>query len=269
MFLPNVFLLKKVLTPFILPLTICLGLLILGHFLLWFSRRQRAARALLLAGTALLIALSFHGVTDRMIAALEDRYPPLLDPLKPAFGDGRAGEPIRWIFVLGGGHQKDPRLPATSHLSDSSLVRLAEGIRLQRLLPESRLILSGGRTSAPASEAEVMSEVAVQLGVSPSAIVLEPEALDTESQARAAPWYVGRDRFILVTSAAHMPRSMALFRRQGLRPIPAPTGHSFIRRAYRQPRDFLPSVSALDASQTVIYERMGYLWAWLRGRTAE
>ncbi|MBI2131555.1 MAG: YdcF family protein, partial [Candidatus Tectomicrobia bacterium] len=120
-----------------------------------------------------------------------------------------------------------------------------------------------------ASEAEVMSEVAVQLGVSPSAIVLEPEALDTESQARAAPRYVGRDRFILVTSAAHMPRSMALFRRQGLRPIPAPTGHSFIRRAYRQPRDFLPSVSALDASQTVIYERMGYLWAWLRGRTAE
>ena len=33
---------------------------------------------------------------------------------------------------------------------------------------------------------------------------------------------IGREKFILVTSAAHMPRSMALFRKRGLQPIPAP-----------------------------------------------
>ncbi|OGL62734.1 MAG: hypothetical protein A3J27_14300 [Candidatus Tectomicrobia bacterium RIFCSPLOWO2_12_FULL_69_37] len=263
------FLLKKILTPFILPLTICVGLLILGHVLLWFSRRQKTARALLLAGTALLAALSFHAVSDPMVAALEQRYPPLLDPLKPAYSDGREGEPVRWVFVLSGGQHKDPRLPPTSHLSDTSLVRLAEGIRLQRLLPGSRLILSGGSTSGPPSEAETMADVARHLGVNPSLIVLEPETLDTESQARAAPRFVGKDRFILVTSAVHMPRSIALFRGQGLRPIPAPTDHSVVPRASLGPRDFFPSTAALGGSETVVYERVGYLWAWLRGLTAE
>jgi len=262
-------LLKKTLTPFILPLAVCLGLLIAGQILLWFSRRQKTAKALILTGTALLFAFSIHAISDPMLATLEHRYPPLLDPLRPAYSDGREGEPIRWIFVLGGGTRTDPRLPVTSHLSSSSLPRVAEGIRLLRLLPESRLILSGGSTSTPVPEAEAMASLARQLGVEPFRIVTEPETLDTESQARAARRYVGQDRFILVTSAAHMPRSMALFRKQGLRPMPAPTDHSVTPRPAFRLRDYVPSVSALDGTKTLVYERAGYLWAWLRGLTAE
>ena len=263
------FLLKKTLTPFILPLAICLGFLILGQLLLWFSRKQRTAKLFLLAGTGLLLAFSIHGVSDVMLATLEHRYPPLMDPLRPAYSDGREGEPIRWIFVLGGGSRSDPRLPVTSQLSDSSLPRVTEGIRLLRLLPESRLILSGGPASTPVPEADAMSGFARQLGVEPFRIVLEPETLDTESQARVARRYVGKDRFILVTSASHMPRSMALFRRQGLRPLPAPTHHSVTPQPSFHFHDYLPSASALNGTQTFIYERAGYLWAWLRGLTAE
>ena len=36
---------------------------------------------------------------------------------------------------------------------------------------------------------------------------------------------VGKDKFILVTSASHMLRAMALFRKQGMEPIPAPTDY--------------------------------------------
>ena len=124
--------------------------------------------------------------------------------------------------MLGGGHVSDPRLPANSQISAAALGRVVEGVRLHKAVPGSKLLLSGGAVFDPVPEAEVMAQIAVLLGVKPQDIRLESDSRDTAEEAEIIAKMIGREKFILVTSAAHMPRSMALFRRRGLQPIPAP-----------------------------------------------
>ena len=117
----------------------------------------------------------------------------------------------------------DPRLPANSQISAAALERVVEGVRLYKTIPGSKLLLSGGRVFDPVPEAEVMAQIAELLGVKSQDISLESDSRDTADQAVIIGKRIGRERFILVTSAAHMPRSMALFKKRGLQPIPAPT----------------------------------------------
>ena len=129
---------------------------------------------------------------------------------------------LKWVVVFGGGLTDDFRLSAQEKLSSHSLARLIEGIRLHRELPQSKLVLSGGAVFGSQSSARVMAEAAAALGVNPKVLVLETESRDTEEEASLIQRMVKKDRFILVTSAAHMPRSMTHFRKLGLEPIPAP-----------------------------------------------
>jgi len=66
---------------------------------------------------------------------------------------------------------------------------------------------------------------AVSLGVNWQDIYLDHLSKDSKDQAKEVKKIVGNHRFLLVTSAAHMPRVMALFAKQGLTPIPAPTNY--------------------------------------------
>ncbi|MCK9263422.1 MAG: hypothetical protein M0R18_06365 [Deltaproteobacteria bacterium] len=56
---------------------------------------------------------------------------------------------VQWVVVLAGGHVSNESLPVTSQLLDETLVRLAEGIRIQQNLPGARLLVSGGCISSP------------------------------------------------------------------------------------------------------------------------
>jgi len=254
------FLFKKIVGPLLFPVSICLEILLLGLALLWFTKRQRAGKILVSIGTVLLLALSYSGVSDRLLRPLEYRYPPLL-------GTGEGLKDVNWVVVLGAGHHSDPGLPVTSQLSEGAITRLAEGIRIHRLLPESKLLLSGSGVFDPVSNARLMAELAVSLGVDREKIVLEEESRDTEEEARLVRRLVGEDRFVLVTSASHMPRSMAIFRAAGTRPVPAPTGHRVKeRQGGIRPAMFFPSAGDLKKAETAVYEYLGILWAGLRGK---
>jgi uncharacterized SAM-binding protein YcdF (DUF218 family) len=138
--------------------------------------------------------------------------------------------------------------------------RLVEGLRLHREFPGSKLIVSGYHGSA-----EGLASVAEELGVSPQEIIPIPEARDTEDEAHRIGQIAGGSRFILVTSAAHMPRALGLFRKLGLNPLPAPTDYI----APRSPLDFddvFPSPEKLAESQSAVYEYLGQAWAKLRGK---
>lgn len=101
---------------------------------------------------------------------------------------------IKWVVVLGGGHISDPKIPITGQLSDASMARLVEGIRLHRELPKSKLILSGGSFFDRVSNAKVLSEVAMALGVKKKNILLEEISKDTEDQARLIQQIVSKPR---------------------------------------------------------------------------
>ena len=95
--------------------------------------------------------------------------------------------------------------------------------------------------------------------------LLEPSSKDTKDQARLIKEIVGKDSFVMVTSAAHMPRSMALFEKQRMKPIPAPTGYGVKQRERPSPGMFLPSAHALLKAEVAVYEYLGMVWAKIRG----
>jgi len=251
-------LLKKIVAPLFFPLSLCLEILLAGIFLLWFTRRQKTGKIIVSLGVVILIAVSYGVASEKLLRPLEYKYPPMTDV--------SAVLDVEWVVVLGGGSSPDAHLPITGQLSHASLVRLVEGIRIHRKLLKSKLILSGGGAFNTVAEAKTMADVAVILGIDSKDCILESESKDTKDQARLIHKNVGDSRFVLVTSASHMPRSMALFEKRGMRPIPAPIGHKVKERQKINPAMFFPSAGMIAKMEHAFHEYLGLVWARLRGQ---
>lgn len=253
------FWLKKTLAPFLFPVPITVALLVAGLGLLWSSKRQRSGRALVTFGTLLLILFAFDPTARALMHSFEGE--------QHAFDPGAVPpDGLGWVVVLGGGVVDDPRLPPNGQLSLPSLSRLVEGIRVLNHFPEAKLVVSGGVIFNAVSEARVMAQVARSLGVDSVRIVLEEGSLDTKDQALNLANLLDRP-FALVTSASHMPRALALFRKQGLEPVPAPIDFALRRgTAGRRVTDFIPNAGSLKVSSQAWYELLGHAWVRLRGQ---
>jgi uncharacterized SAM-binding protein YcdF (DUF218 family) len=257
-------LLKKLISSFLMPLPLCLGLVAAGVLLLWFTRRQRAGRWLVTIGLALLTLFSYNAVANLFIRPLENDYHPLLvearrDPL-----DARA-KGARWIVVLGGGHFLDRQLPPNTELSEMTLARLIEALRLKKQLPAAKVILSGGFGRDGLTHAQVMADTAVELGFAREDLVLEQRTFDTAEEARFISTLVGADPFILVSSASHLPRAVALFRKQGRDPLPSPTGFTTIDSP-EDMGDLFPTASSIRKTERAWHEYIGRIWSRMRGQ---
>lgn len=251
------FILKKLLGALLLPLPLLLILLIIGAIVLWRNHRSAAGRWIVTIGVVLLACLSFKPIPFELGRALETQYAP--------YSATAAMPTPELVVVLGGGAGDDDTRPAPSRLSAASLARLVEGIRIVRMHPESRLVVSGGSVFTRTAEASVMAATALALGVDSSRIVMESASRDTEEQAQLLKEIIGGRPFALVTSALHMPRTVALFRRQGMAPIPAPAGHRFDHSFFAGPRGLIPSAEHVRSMESVLHEYYGFVWSWARG----
>jgi uncharacterized SAM-binding protein YcdF (DUF218 family) len=258
-----VFWAKKFVTFWLLPVPLCLTLLAIGLVLLCFNRRVRLARGCLIAGTLLLALFSNKVASTWLVRPLEARYPaiPELTQNSPLPADLIA---CRYVAVLGGGHSDTLGMPALSQLSPSSRARLLEGVRLVRALPDARLIVSGPAIGENPSHAAVLARAAVSLGIDRKQILLIETARDTEEEAAAVQSLTTATRVALVTSAWHLPRATALFRRAGVDVLPCPA--DFSARVNRDARwsDLTWDTASLERSTWAVRERIGLLWAWLR-----
>lgn len=257
------FLLKKLIAPLFLPVPLCVELLIIGLILLWFTSKQKAGKIIVSIGVGLLVLTGYGIGSNTLLRSLEYSYPPLITVSQPANVDE---QPIKWIVVLGAGGTFNPQLPSTSQLSDASLARLVEAIRLHRALPNSKLILSEGPIFSTTAGAEVMSKAALELGVNEQDIVLEANSRDTEEEAQFIKPVIGEERFILVTSASHMPRSVALFNKLGMKPIPAPTDYLAKDSYGITPNSLFPNAWRIRGAELATYEYLGLAWAKIRGK---
>jgi len=236
-------LVKNTLSFFTLPLSWAILLLAAGTALLLLTKKVRAGRVLAAAGLFTLFLFSVRPVALLLLSPLEGRYP------------SYAGQPVDFVVVLGGGQY-----------SEASCERLLEGLRIKRLHPESRLVLSGAPCGAPVSEALVMEGFARRLGVPASDIILEPCSRVTfEHTLYVKPLVKGRP-FALVTSAFHMHRAVRLFRKAGLDPVPAPAGSLSLKLSRSQRCALVPGVPSLAASSAATHEYFGLLWAYFRGQ---
>lgn len=111
-----------------------------------------------------------------------------------------------------------------------------------------------------------MAEVAISIGVKKQDLVLEDVSKDTEEEAQLIQQVVGGDKFALVTSASHMRRSVALFKKLGMNPIPAPTDYLVKEAQKMNPKSFYPRAENLYKAERAFYEYLGLIWARIRGR---
>ncbi|HUH67396.1 MAG TPA: ElyC/SanA/YdcF family protein [Syntrophales bacterium] len=259
------FLVKKIVSPLFAPVSIVLEVFLLGLIFLLFTKKQKTGKAIIIVGV-IVIALFGYGVfSDTLLVHLERQYTPLFVDKNQSGPSYEALRSVKWIVLLGGGNEPDPRFPVTSEITCESLARLAECIRIHRLIPGSKIILSGGATFQPPPEAETFARVAKIFQVDPREIVLEIKSRDTEEEAEFIRPIVGKDRFILVTSAYHMPRSMAIFRKAGLHPIPGPADFLVKESQGLHPIDFYPSAEGFMKAEYAMHEYLGLLWLKLRG----
>ncbi len=238
-----------------------------GLLFLCFSRKQYVGKVLITLGFILLVISSYESVSGRIIRTLESQYPPIdLSQVMAPGGTAHTQESVKWIVVLASGIAGDATLPYQLRVSHHSRVRLMEGIRLHRLLPGSKIILTGGTGFEGSPEATTMSRVAEELGVSRADMVLEVESRDTKDHPLYVRDIVHDEPFILVTSAFHMPRAVRLFKKQGLFPIPASTGQWVPPMQFWSLVNFFPSSSGVRLAELAYHEYMGLLEAWFQGQ---
>jgi len=102
------------------------------------------------------------------------------------------------------------------------------------------------------------------MGLPRERITLEARSGDTSDEAALLPPLVGKEPFLLVTSAAHMRRALALCRKQGLNPIAAAT--DFTRATVDWTAgDLLPRAEGFLRADYALHEWIGYWWSGLRG----
>jgi uncharacterized SAM-binding protein YcdF (DUF218 family) len=239
---------------------ICISLLLcLTGATLWILRpRRRVGFMLVLSGSLVLLVMSFPLTGRRLVHSLELKAGEYADSRELSRND------VKWIVVLGGDLRGGELSPA-DRVAYSSLVRVMEGTRLWKSMPDCKLVLSGGTYSPRKMSTGLgMALLARELGVPQNAIVVEDQSWDTEGEARLLKPILGKNRFALVTSAYHMRRSVLIFKRMGLDPIPAPA--DFMTKGVFQlgVGTLLPSPMALELSQTAIHEYLGTLWLTIK-----
>lgn len=249
--------LSKILTQLIYPLTLCFLLIPLGLLLRHWHWR-RLGWGLVAFGLGWLLLWSLPMPSFWLRAGLERQIP---QRAAADYPESAA------IVVLGGGIDGGrPGWRDGPNLS-SAADRTWFAAQLYRADRAPWVILSGGTVDASnpmESEAAAMANFIQDLGVPASALVLEIESRNTWENAlytRALLRERGIDHVLLVTSALHMPRAIALFRKQGIAVIPAPTDFEAVPPTGPWPLRWMPDAQALDGSSRALKEYLG-LWVY-------
>lgn len=264
------FILSKFLPLLIYPLGLACVLLALA---LWLYRRPRWRTAAVATALALLWLGSNRLVAMLLLRSLERQHLP-----SAALLNGEVQ--VDAIVVLGGG-TRARAYPRTASEVNEAGDRLLYAARLYRRGVAPYVLLSGGRAliagSASVAEAETMAEILVDIGVPREALWLEPLSRNTHENAvetLALLREKGVKRIVLVTSALHMPRSVAVFAQTGLEVIPAATDFQVVQEDWDyytqlnvliQISNLLPRAEDLERTTRALKEYVGMVMYSLQG----
>jgi len=258
--------LSKLLPLLVYPLGLSCILLVIALIL---AKRPRWRTGLTIAALALLWLGSNRWVSYGLARSLEWRnLPPDTTPQAAV------------IVVLGGGTESaDPPRPMTEVNDAGDRVLFAARLYHQGAAPY--ILVSGGNldfsSARGATPAVEMADLLSLTNVPPEAIWLQADSQNTYEDALYSAQMLSEQdiqEIILVTSALHMPRALALFEKQGLEVIPAPVDFTITQQnwenAFKPGLDefliyLLPNASSLGLTTNVLKEYLGMLVYSLRG----
>jgi uncharacterized SAM-binding protein YcdF (DUF218 family) len=257
------FTLSKVLGFFALPTNFLISLGLLGIILL-FTRFTRMASWLIVTSVVLLAIAGLSPLGNVLILPLEQRFP----PWDPSRG------PPDGIVMLGGVILPQLSLERGTIALEEGAARFVVTIELARRYPDARIVISGGSNSLiydDGPEAGVAVHEFEALGISHDRISAEEQSRNTIENAVFSRLIANPQpgqRWILVTSAFHMPRAIAVFRAAGF-PIEAYPVDYRTRGPVDAVRPFNIMSIGLRRTDTALHEWFGLLGYRLTGKTSE
>lgn len=261
--------LSKFLPLFVYPVGLAFfGLL----FYLWLTRKSRQKgfpRLILWLVVIVLFVGGNRWVETALVRSLEWRYlPPATLPQNAV------------VVVLGGGTESNqpPRQMAELNGAGDRVMYAArlyhQGVAEKLLLSGGNLTTLGSRTTTPAAD---MLEIITLMGVPAEACWLQDQSQNTYEDALYSAEMLAQEgitEIVLVTSAMHMPRSVALFAHHGLTVIPAPADYSVTEdnwAALWSPSvgdmltGLIPQAGYLSGTSAALKEYIGMAVYWMRG----
>ena len=234
-----------------------------GVCLLYFDR-DKLGRRLITVATIIILLFSLFPVSSMLLIPLENRFP-IPEPLP---------KDINGVIVLGGA--EIPKL--TQERGQASLggsaERLTTFVSLARRFSDVKLVYAGGQGAIglqdykAAFTARLLFE---QLGLDPDRVIFDSQSRNTMENAQNAFKLVKPkkgEKWVLITSAWHMPRSVGIFRKLGWDVIPYPVDF----KTNGKPELTLtipPKLSSTSSVSNVLYEWIGLIYYRLLGRTSE
>jgi len=232
------FILKKIVSTALMPLSLGFLLVVIALWHLSKDNQQKAKRYLW-AATIWIVLITYAPFSYLLLKPLEQSYPKL-----EAIPNG-----VETILLLGGERKN----------------RAWEALVLYRKMYRknlnAKIITTGYSPNGSIPEAERAASLLIASGVNKEDIVVLGKPKDTGEEAQYVKLIVEDKRFILVTSAYHMPRAMKLFQSNGLKPIAAPTGFTdkYEINYYRALQG-----DALIMTENAWHEYIGLLWIKLK-----
>jgi uncharacterized SAM-binding protein YcdF (DUF218 family) len=248
------------------PSTLIALLIGYGAILIW-TGWARWGRRFVTIGAILLLAVGLSPLGNALILPLEDRFPRADLEVPPA---------PTGIIILGGAENRLVGSARKAPTLNEAGERLLEGAILAHRFPDAKIAFSGGDAGIlykSDSEAEGAAALLTQLGVAGDRLILETDARDTyENAVYLKKELTGRGeldltkRWLLITSAYHMPRSMGAFRQAGFHVEPWPVDYR-TRGPEDLTRPFDKVSEGLRRVDTSMREWVGLVAYWLTGRS--
>lgn len=231
---------------------------------LLLTRWQRLARGLLVTSVLLLAVLGFSPLSNVLLLTLTERF--------PAWQEGRF-EPYG-IIVLGGAIDSEVSAARNAIELDSSAERVLTMLDLARRYPQAKIVFSGGSGNLlmnSEAEAPWARSTLAAFELTGTRFLFEETSRTTGENAantRDLVKPVAGQRWLLVTSAFHMPRSIGAFRAAGFDVEAFPV--DWRTRGWQDAAlPFHRLSGGLARADVAIHEWTGLLIYWLTGRSSE
>ncbi|MBX9774904.1 MAG: YdcF family protein [Xanthobacteraceae bacterium] len=254
---------SKVFGFFAIPSNFVILVGITGALLLR-TRFSRWGWRLTVGSLVLLAVIGLSPVGNALIVPLEERFPP--------WDHGR-GAP-HGMVVLGGALSPDVSHARDTVALNEAAERLTTVAELARRYPDARIIFSGGSGAvlfAERPEAEFALRLLERLGVPRGRVIAEDKSRNTVENARFSRELAQPkpgERWVLVTSAYHLPRAIGIFRKAGF-PVEAYPVDWRTRGTGDVLRPFPTLGEGLRRTDTAMREWIGLLAYWIGGQSSE